>query len=797
MSLKEKIINAGAQMLGILAQEQAHHDPVKTVTPGMPELLRHAAAQGAVLLENSVLPFTPGTKVAAFGRVQIDWFCTGYGSGGDVNYPYKVGLLEGLRKCAYLEPDEELARKYETWCAEHPIKDSVWGMWPRYYPEMPITAEEIREAAGRSDRAVVVIGRSSGEDRECVLEEGSFYLTDEERKLLAGVTATFPETVLILNIGSVMDMSFLKDYSFGAVLIAWQGGMESGHAVADLLCGAETPSGRLTDTIAMTYQDYPSSTCFGDPKANQYREDIYVGYRWFETFGRDRVLYPFGHGLSYTTFEKTLLPGTDPLSMQIRVTNTGTRAGQEAVLVYVQKPCGPLGNPARELVAFGKTPKLAPGESCELTLSITEQGLGSFDDSGLSGHKDCWVLLPGTYRFYLGGSVRDAVPAGDYTVDGLRVIQSLSEVAAPEKPFPILAADENYQPTERKASTKTTDLKAIITKALPKEVFITGDKGIKLKDVKEGRASLDAFVAQLSLEELEAISRGGYIMGHPWGPKGNAGIFGGVTESLKRKGIPPVVTTDGPSGIRLYACCSLLPIGTLLACSFDTELVEQVYAKVGAEMVSRRTDVLLAPGMNIHRDPLCGRNFEYYSEDPLVSGKIAAAAVRGVQSQGVSACPKHFACNNQETKRNTNDSILSQRALREIYLRGFEICVKEAAPKNLMTSYNKINGVWDHYHYELVKTVLRDEWGYQGNVITDWWMQYAASPEFPKLSGNAYRVRARVDVLMPGSKGFLDKSKKPDGTLLASYGKEDGITLGEMQEAARNVLRCVMALKEL
>ena len=308
---------------------------------------------------------------------------------------------------------------------------------------------------------------------------------------------------------------------------------------------------------------------------------------------------------------------------------------------------------------------------------------------------------------------------------------------------------------------------------------------------------LNTFVAQLSLDELEAISRGAYIMGHPWGPKGNAGIFGGVTESLKKKGIPPVVTTDGPSGIRLYACCSLVPIGTMLACTYDTALVERIYSVVGEEMVSRRTDVLLAPGMNIHRDPLCGRNFEYYSEDPLVSGKMAAAVVRGVQRSGRSACPKHFACNNQETNRNQNDSVLSQRALREIYLKGFEICVKEAAPKNLMTSYNKINGVWGHYNFDLVKTILRDEWGYKGNVITDWWMRYAPSPEFPKLTGNAYRVRARVDVLMPGARSFMDKSRKSDGTLLATYGKEDGITLGEMQEAAKNVLRCVMDLKEL
>ena len=214
-------------------------------------------------------------------------------------------------------------------------------------------------------------------------------------------------------------------------------------------------------------------------------------------------------------------------------------------------------------------------------------------------------------------------------------------------------------------------------------------------------------------------------------------------------------------------------------------------------MKLRGSDVLLAPGMNIHRNPLCGRNFEYFSEDPYLTGQIAAAVVRGVQSAGLAACPKHFACNNQETNRNKNNSILSQRALREIYLRGFQICIAEAQPKVLMTSYNQVNGIWAHYHYDLVQTILRGEWNYQGLVITDWWMQYAASPEFPRLKGNAYRVRAGVDVLMPGSRSFADPIRRPDGTLLSSYKKEDGITLGELQQAAMHVLRCILQLKEL
>ena len=279
-------------------------------------------------------------------------------------------------------------------------------------------------------------------------------------------------------------------------------------------------------------------------------------------------------------------------------------------------------------------------------------------------------------------------------------------------------------------------------------------------------------------------------MNSPLGAQGNAGAFGGVLASLRDKSVPAAITTDGPSGIRLTACSSLLPIGTGLASSWDTELVERLYARVGEEMKRLGSDVLLAPGMNIHRNPLCGRNFEYSSEDPLLTGFMASAAVRGIQSAGVSACPKHFACNNQETNRIHNDSRLSERALREIYLKGFEICVKTAHPQNIMTSYNKINGVWGHYNYELCEMILRREWGYEGNIMTDWWMRSSKSPEFPKMRDQAYRVRAGVNVLMPG--GSRGSKRKPDGTLLKTYKKHDGITLGELQRNAEWVLRFIV-----
>ena len=795
MKLKDVLAMSAARLSGMMVQAKSHHNPEKVVNPVMPPLLRQAAAEGAVLLENRVLPLPKGAKVSVFGRVQQDYFYTGYGSGGDVNFPYSVSLLEGLRNCEDLLVNEELAAVYSDWIRKNSVKDDIWGAWPRFHPEMPVTDELAKQAKAVSDQAVIVLGRASGEDRENILEPGSFYLTEAEKQLLSAVTAQFPDAVLLLNIGSLIDLSFLKDYPFGAVMILWQGGMESGNAAADLLCGRATPCGHLTDTFARDYICYPSAPCFGNPAANEYQEDIYVGYRWFETFHKEDVLYPFGYGLSYTTFSVTV-SHVSALQFRATVTNTGKYPGKEVVLLFVEKPCGALGTPSRELVAFGKTRLLAPGEQQELILSVTEYQLTAYDDSGITGHKSCYVLQSGAYRFYCGENVRDGRFVGDYVVESTKPFRQLTEACAPAKAFPIWA-NQDGTPVQRTASVRTVNLKQRILDSLPADIPMTGDRGILLKDVKEGRATMDAFLAQLDITELEAISRGAYIMGSPLGARGNAGVFGGVTESLRAKGIPPVTTTDGPSGIRLYDSCSLLPMGTLLASTFDTGLVEEVYSAVGDEMKQRGSDVLLAPGMNIHRNPLCGRNFEYFSEDPYLTGRIAAAVVKGLQSQGVSACVKHFACNNQEVNRNRNDSVLSERALREIYLKGFEICLKLAKPITLMTSYNKINGVWSHYNFELVQTIAREEWGYEGMVMTDWWMQYANSPEFPTLTGNAYRVRGRVNVLMPGSRHLDDVLRKPDGTLLATYGKPEGITLGEMQETARQVLRCVMTLKPL
>lgn len=804
MSLKTKIVNVGIKLVnkftGLSQEDTARLNEEKTVTPHMPELLRKIAAEGAVLLKNNgVLPLAKDTTVSVFGRLQLEWFYTGYGSGGDVNKPYAVNLVEGIRNSEGLKLNEALLSIYEKWHGENPIDHGFWGHWPRCYPDMPLDETIVSEAAKASDCAVVCIGRSSGEDRENALEKGSFYLNDDERNMLTLVTNSFEKTIVLLNIGSVMDFSFIEEFGdkISAAMILWQGGMESGNAAADLLSGVASPGGRLTDTVARYYEDYPSSKSFGGRDFNFYEEDIYVGYRWFETFTPESVLYPFGFGLSYAGFDMNCVAAKeedDDFIFDVSVKNISDKfSGKEVAQLYIEKPCGALGNPARVLAGFAKTKELAPGEEQTLSIRVSRDWLASYDDSGKTGHKSCYVIEKGVYRFWLGKNVRDAKKVLEFGQCETEVCQELAEAAAPKDGFSIYAAKEKGGKriiVKETVSTVTTDLKAIILKNLPEAAPFTGDKGYKLSQVKAGEISLDDFVAQLDPDELEAISRGDYTMNSPLGVAGNAGIIGGVLPSLREKGVPPVTTTDGPSGIRLQACCSLIPIGTLLACTFDEALVEELYEAVGNEMRDKGSDVLLAPGMNIHRNPLCGRNFEYYSEDPFLTGKIAAAAVRGLQNTGVAACPKHFACNDQEFRRNKNDSRLSERALREIYLKGFEICVKEAKPKTIMTSYNMVNGVYSHYHYELCRRILRGEWGFEGCIMTDWWMQYIKSPEFPNMRDNAYRVRGCVDVLMPGGK--RTGKHKPDGTLLETYGKENGITLGEMQYCAKNVLKFAM-----
>lgn len=771
-------------------------DHSRPTTEEMSRLARKTGAEGIVLLKNDgALPLKDNDVLSVFGRVQNDYFYVGYGSGGDVKPPYKVSLMEGIKNSG-ITINEKLAGIYSDWCKKNPPDEGFWGHWPLCFPEMPITDDVVEEASKSSTVAAVVIGRAAGEDREQKLVKGGYLLTDDERALLGKVTNHFDKVVVLLDAGNIMDMSWVKEYGdkLSAVLYLWQGGMESGNAVADVLSGKVNPSGHLTDTIARNYADYPSSKDFGKRKFNNYREDVYVGYRYFSTFDEGAVIYPFGYGLSYTTFDTKGDFTFDGKNARLNVTvkNTGDREGKEVAQVYVEAPQGKLGKPLRSLVAFAKTDDIPAGEESTLALTFNLDDVVSYDDKGHTGYKSCYIAEVGEYKVYLGDNVRDAVQVGTFTLDTPYVVSA--EECCPvraEAEFDVLypvVKDGKIEKAYRKVAVESRCLKDRITSRLPEEIEQKVDFNIDFCDVKDGVVSLDRFISSLSDTELEMLSHGDYRMNSPLGTMGNAGAFGGICDSLRARHVPPVTTTDGPSGIRLLVGASLLPCGTALASTWNEKLIEELYSAVGKEMVARGSDVLLAPGMNIHRDPLCGRNFEYLSEDPVVSGRIASAIVKGVQSEGVSACPKHFACNSQETNRNHNDSRVSERALREIYLKGFKIVVDEAKPKLIMTSYNRINSVLNSNNYDLTTSILRREWGYTGLVTTDWWMVNEKSPDFDGIRANAYRIRGQVDVLMPGGDRLFAKGN--NSTLKAI--KDGALTRGELQRGARNVLNFIL-----
>lgn len=802
MSFITKIIGKIAPLVsGSLSQKELrsdviHGDPFENT----PELARLVAANGMVLLKNDGMLPLKDESFALFGRTALDTFFVGYGSGGDVRAPYRVSIQKGIIDNGKLNYDRDLAKVYETWCNANPIDNGFWGHWPWRYDEMPLTDNLVKKAREKSEKAVVVIGRAAGEDRENKLEKGSFFLHDEEVDMLNKITAHFDNVIVLMNIGNVIDFSWVEKYGdkIKGLLLTWQGGMETGNAVADVLSGKVSPDGKLPMTIARNYEDYPGSSQFGNKDANSYVEDIYVGYRYFETFNPDAVLYPFGYGLGYGSFRKNKIEVEDHhtyIKLQVEVENVGNIPARDTVQIYASAPQGKLGKPAKVLVGFAKTSLLGAGEKEDVEIIIPLNALASYDDVG-AVQKSAYVLEKGEYSLLVGSSVRETEKFYTFVYESDLVLEQLTEAGSPQVGF------ERYKPSydgnkfivsKEQVPTRSYSLKQRILDNLPTiEAPYTGDKGYKLIDVKNGKVSFEDFLAQLSNTELEAISRGDYTMHSKLGAPGNAGAMAGVLKSLRNKGVPAVITSDGPSGLRLSAVCTLLPIGTLLSSTWDTKLVESLYEVVGREMLKQGSDILLGPGMNIHRNPLCGRNFEYYSEDPVLTGKMACAFVNGIQTNGAAACPKHFACNNQETNRNRNDSRLSERALREIYLKGFEICIKESSPKTLMTSYNKINGVWGHYNYDLCTTILRGEWGFEGMVMTDWWMQKSLSQEFPNVSDQAYRVRAQVDVLMPGGGRLPIALKRPDGTLLRSLGQKEGITRGELLRTAKNVLTLAM-----
>ncbi|MBR4173703.1 MAG: glycoside hydrolase family 3 protein [Lachnospiraceae bacterium] len=697
--------------------------------------IREVSASGCVLLKNdsAALPYKEGMKLAVFGRSQMNYYNAGAGSGGMVNVPYVVSIPQGLKDSGVVSVDEQLSSIYEEWIKDHPFDEGTgWATEPFYQEEMPLDEDVVAEAAKRCDAAIFIIGRMAGEDKDALAEKGSFYLLDEEEKVLAMMCAHFDNTLVLINAGAIMDMSWVEKYDPRAVMYVWQGGMEGGNAVADLLTGKVNPSGRLADTIALELSDYPAHDHFGDEKRNHYVEDIYTGYRYFETVAKDKVLYPFGYGLSYTRFKSegtgvslSCFDGKpDVLTVHLRCENTGNMAGRNAVQVYVKAPEGALDKPARVLVAFHKFEIIEPGDIKNTTLKIPVSVFASFDDGGYTGNKNSFVLEQGEYKVYAGDNVRDAKECGSFFLEETCVCETVKSDVSPVMPFKRLHIEDGQimqQDVPLKHFDRETTKKYIdenVASALP----YAGDKGIKLADVRDGKASLDEFLSQIADEELICITRMEGVYS-PRAKDGTMGAFGGITDKLQAFGIPVACLSDGPSGIRLddgSMACSL-PSGTLMACSFDTKSVRELYEYEGLELTFNEVDNLLGPGINIHRYPLNGRNFEYFSEDPLLTGLMAAAQIQGLKAGGADGTIKHFCANNQEKMRTKIDSVVSHRALREIYLRPFEYAVRQGGADSVMTTYGKLNGTYTAGHSQLLTGVLRNDWGFEGVVMTDWW----------------------------------------------------------------------------
>lgn len=756
------------------------------------ETAADAVAEGIVMLKNegAALPLPQGEEIALFGRIQLHYYKSGTGSGGMVNVSKVVGIPEGLQALG-VELYAPLLENYQKWDEAHPYDlGEGWGGEPWCQAEMPLDESLVQQVAAACTRAVVVIGRTAGEEQDNHMEAGSYLLTDGEKDMLRLCRKHFKKVIVLLNTGNIMDMHFMDEYNPDAVLYIWQGGMTGGTGTAEVLTGIVSPSGKLPDTIAYEISDYPSDANFHGKVNNNYTEDMYVGYRYFETFAPERVRYPFGFGLSYTTFSVTAGEPVHVRSAQylpITVTNTGNTAGKEVVQLYVEAPQGRLGQPARQLVIFYKTGLLQPNESETVNLELSVPA--SYDDSGVTGHAYCWVKEAGEYKYYIGTDVRSAKYAASRFIDETIVIEQCRQAMPPVDAFQRMKPEqsgEGYAVAWEDVPLMQFDEAKRRTDALPTEWKADGKASV-LADVLRGDVTMESFIAQFSDEELMQIVRG-EGMGSPRVTAGTASAFGGVSDALTARGIPACCCSDGPSGMRLDCGTKAfsLPNGTLLASTFNLPLMTKLYACVGLEMTANKVDCLLGPGMNIHRHPLNGRNFEYFSEDPKLTGLIAIAELRGLHSAGVEGTIKHCCGNNQETNRHFLNSTVSERALREIYLKGFELAVKEGGAQSIMTTYGSVNGLWTAGNYDLCTEIIRKEWGYTGFLMTDWWANINERGLEPDKGDFAAMVRAQNDVYMVCADCVNHEDNLKEALAAGT------LTRGELQRCAANICRFAM-----
>lgn len=763
-----------------------------------------AEAQGIVLLKNDddFLPLN-GRKLNIFGTGSVYPFMGGAGSGA-ITSDDPVTFYEALDEEG-IEYNRELRELYEANIGTNkmPRTDNTVinnllqvALSIDSLKEMPVkklTDKIMKNAVEFSDTALVMISRTSAEGSDLGFD--TLRLNDTEKELVELVTEKFENVIVLFNIGNVMQMDWLEKYdSIKAAAIVWIPGEFGFISVAQMLTGKVNPSGRLADTISFDVEDHPSGEVFGsysyaDDSGKhfvEYQEGIYVGYRYFETFCPEKVMYPFGYGLSYTGFEKTVTSksfDSDEISVSVNVRNTGNTAGRDTVQIYYSAPYeeGGTEKSAICLGSFAKTGIIEPGASETVTVTFNTDDMASYDRV----NEKAWVLSAGEYRIILGENARDRLDEFTYSVREDKVINTDSVTESPitnlfddsYSGFTVLSrADhdgtypEYRERTQNEAVINSDSLPEPVTEGTAPKTGVKYEETITLQDVYEDESLWDAFLDQLTLDEMALlVCDGGY---------GTAGI--------ERLGIPATMDNDGPSSIKgrnglLYRDSgAAFPCETAIACSWNVEVAYNIGVAFGLEAEDIGTDILYAPAVNIHRNPRGGRNFEYFSEDPVISGKMAAAIINGCSSEDLVVTIKHFALNDQETHRNGVYTWADEQTMREIYLKAFEIAIKESECDGVMSAYNRIGADWCGGKSALLIDLLRKEWGFTGFVVSDFTSNITGSgymsPVLGVYNGNDTILTGIKGVFLPGHKLAVKNQYRNDpigfGTALRERCKE-------------------------
>ena len=670
-----------------------------------------AAVEGMVLLKNEgdVLPLARDAKLNVFGAAQYMLRNSATGA-GLINPRWQADFHQAVQEHSSFTVNREISRLYSRLIDVAP------------------TESELKIAKEQSDVALIFLSRTSGEFLDNKPIKGGYYLTDDEEAMIAAVSRVFEKTVAILNTGYPIDLRWIERYHVKAALWTGFAGMGAGYALVELLDGRQNPSGHLPDTWALDYYDYPSAANFMNYREDDqvpgekthgvrlfYEEDIYVGYRFFDSFDKP-VQYPFGHGLSYTRFDckvTSCVAGSDGMELTARVKNTGDRPGKAVLQLYVSVPDGRLEKPRRVLTDFAKTRLLAPGESETLSFHAAARSMASYDEC-----KHAYVLEPGNYTLYLGQSLAQAEPVGSFRIHEEKVLKTVAPVARPVEDFHRMSKAEPFVNQDSRVVTldERFPVKAERKPFRPAPLHTSGKKSVSFAELKENPALLDDFVAQLTVDELCRLNVStGADWYMPWG-KGTAG----GTPAIRKYGLPAIRVSDGNTGLNIVKPNVGFPSSCTVAASFNKALAQEIGRVIGEESRENGIAVNLGPGMNLHRNILCGRHPEYFSEDPVLSGVMAGFHAKGIESTGTRATYKHLFCNNSETSRKGSHSIVSERALRELYFRTFEIAMEIQKPGCLMTSYNALNGIYPAESAELLQTLVRGEWGFDGLIMTDW-----------------------------------------------------------------------------